>query len=321
MECYGMSEQPQNSKEWRLIDKLLTKSLNEQTKSRRWSVFFKLLTFAYLFALLWILGISKWEHDPVTRKSHTALIEINGIILEGEQASADAIVTGLTEAFEDPKSKAIILRVNSPGGSPVQAGFVYDEMMRLRERYPEKKVYAAITDMGASGAYYIASAADAIYADKASIIGSIGVISMGFGFTEMLEKLGIERRVLTAGENKAMLDPFLPVSPEDASHFQTVLKNVHNQFITSVKNGRGTRLDHINVDEIFSGLLWTGEQAVKLGLVDGLGSPGYVAREVVGESSIVNYTRRPSPLDAFANRLGVSIANRLSTMFGSFELF
>jgi protease-4 len=305
----GRNQRPRNNKEWKLIEKLLEKSLDEQAKTRRWGIFFKVLTFAYLFLILIIFAGQRWGgSQPAPNEPHAALVEVTGMIAEDQLASADAIASALRRAFEAKHAKGIVLRVNSPGGSPVQSGMVFDEIRRLREKYPDKKLYAAITDMGTSGAYYIAAAADEVYADKASLIGSIGVISMGFGFTEAMEKLGVERRVFTSGDNKALLDPFLPLKELEVGHFQKVLGSVHEQFISQVKLGRGERLKS---DDVFNGLLWTGEQAQELGLVDGLASPGTVAREEIGEDKIINYTLRPNPLQAFASRFGVQVVTEV----------
>jgi len=220
----------------------------------------------------------------------------------------------LREAFEAEHSKGIIIRVNSPGGSPVQSGLVYREVQRLKQQYPEKKVYAVITDIGASGAYYISASADEIYADPASLVGSIGVVSDGFGFVGAMDKVGVERRVYTSGTNKAMLDPFSPEDPKQKEFFASILTDVHQQFIDAVKEGRG---DRIKDDEIvFSGLFWSGRQALELGLVDGLASPGQVAREIVGEEDIVDYTPRVSPFDAFTGRLGVAMADHVMASLG-----
>jgi protease-4 len=285
-----------------LIEKLLEKSLDEQAKTRRWGIFFKLLAFAYFAFFLVMMAGQPWGGTPKSSKSHTALVDIKGMIMADQSASADAVASALRRAFEAEKAEGVVLRINSPGGSPVQAGMIYDEIRRLREKHPEKKLYAVITDLGASGGYYIAAAADEIYADKASLIGSIGVISMGFGFTDTMQKLGVERRIFSSGDNKALLDPFLPLNELEVGHFQTVLDHVHRQFIEQVKQGRGERLKS---EDIFNGLLWTGEQAVALGLVDGLSSPGGVARDTIGAEDIVNYTVQPNPLHALAGRLGV----------------
>ena len=212
----------------------------------------------------------------------------------------------MRKAFEEEKAKALILRINSPGGSPVQSGYVYDEIVRLRDKHPEKKVYAVIADIGASGAYYIAAAADEIFADKASLVGSIGVTASGFGFVDTMDKLGVERRVYTAGEHKSFLDPFLPVNEKEVGIWQEVLDGTHQQFIRQVEKGRGDRLKKDN-NLLYSGIVWNGEQALEMGLVDGLGSSSYVAREVIGHKDIVNYTVKPNPFDELVGKLGTSI--------------
>jgi len=208
----------------------------------------------------------------------------------------------------------VILRINSPGGSPVQSGYVYDEIRRLRKEYPQTPLYAVVGDMCASGGYYIAAAADEIYADKASVVGSIGVLMNGFGFVEAMEKLGVERRLLTAGAHKGFLDPFSPAQPDEIAHIQSLLGDIHEQFIHAVKEGRGDRLQ--DDPSLFSGLVWTGEQAVKLGLVDGLGSAGHVAREVIGEENIMDFTPRPRYFEKLAANLGAAVASRMSTALG-----
>ena len=295
------------AREWKLIEKLVMSLQSEQRKSRRWGIFFKLLTFVYLFALFFMLKSPFEEGLSGVATDHTAVIEVSGPIAADTEASADNIIAGLREAFENPAAKAIVLRINSPGGSPVQSGYVNDEMERLRAKYPEKQVYAVIMDIGASGAYYIAVGADQIYADKASLVGSIGVVSGGFGFTGIMDKLGIDRRLYAAGENKGFLDPFQPEEPEEVAFWKDVLANTHQQFINQVREGRGDRLA---ADErLFSGLLWTGEQAMGLGLVDGLGSTSFVAREVVGHPETVDYTRRASPFQDFVDRFGVALGS------------
>ncbi len=294
------------TKEWRLIESLLNRSLDEQRRARRWGIFFKCLTFAYLMGIFLMLQPSSLDEGAGADVEHTGLVDVSGVIAADQQANADAIVLGLRRAFKSKRSAAVVLRINSPGGSPVQSDMVYDEIQRLRKQHPDKKLYAAITDVGASGAYYIASAADEIYVADASIVGSIGVISSGFGFVGMLDKLGIERRVYTAGENKGMLDPFLEQSEEELAHFQRLLQDVHAQFIESVRLGRGERLTASN-EALFNGRMWTGRQSVELGLVDGIGSPGFVAREVVGAEEIVNYTPKPDPVDALFEKFGVMV--------------
>ncbi len=310
-------EGSEDRKSWQLLEKTLLASVQEQRRARRWGIFFKLLTFLYLFGILFLFSpLAKMEKNAVGGSGHTALIEVRGVIADKEEASADNIIGSLRAAFKDPKTKAVVLRINSPGGSPVQAGYVYDEIRRLRGEYPDIKLYAVITDLGASGAYYIASAADQIYADKASLVGSIGVTAAGYGFVGAMEKLGVERRTYTSGEHKAFLDPFQPQKPEETAFWQGVLDTTHKQFIASVKQGRGERLKDKEHPELFSGLIWSGEQALDLGLVDALGSAGYVAREVVGEKDLVDFTIEESPFDRFSKRLGASVAEHLAMWMG-----
>lgn len=305
-----------DGKSWRLLEKTLLAGIQEQRRSRRWGIFFKLLTFVYLFVALVLLAPVPALREAAHGGAHTALIEIHGMIADEEPASADNIVTSLRAAFKDKQTKGVVLRINSPGGSPVQSGYIYDEIHRLRGKYPEVKVYAVISDLGASGAYYIASAADAIYADKASLVGSIGVTAASFGFVETMGKLGVERRVYTAGEHKAFLDPFQPQKEDEVRFWRGVLDVTHRQFIESVKRGRGDRLKDAEHPELFSGLVWSGEQAVQLGLVDGLGSASYVAREVIGEEELVDFTVHESPFDRFAKKIGTSVAERLALWMG-----
>lgn len=301
---------PESGRDWRLIEKLVMSLQAEQRRSRRWGIFFKLLTFGYLFALLFFLRTPFGDGVETAVAEHTAVVEVNGTISSEELASADNIIGALRSAFEAKNSRAVVLRINSPGGSPVQAGYIYDEMMRLREEYPDKKLYAVISDIGASGAYYIAAAADEIYANRASLVGSIGVVAGGFGFTDLMDKVGVDRRLYTAGENKAFLDPFSPEQQEEVTFWQSVLENTHQQFIEAVKKGRGDRLS--DNDKLFSGLVWSGEQALELGLVDGLGSTSWVARQLVGEENIVDYTRGKSPFRELVDQLGVSVGAGLA---------
>ncbi|MDB6145898.1 MAG: signal peptide peptidase SppA, type [Pseudomonas sp.] len=306
-----------DDRSWKLLEKTLLAGVQEQRRSRRWGIFFKLLTFAYLIgALLVFTPLMDLGKSASRGETHTALIEVQGMIADKEAASADNIVGALRAAFDDSKTKGVILRINSPGGSPVQAGYIYDEIRRLRAEKPNIKVYAVITDLGASGAYYIASAADVIYADKASLVGSIGVTAAGFGFVGIMDKLGVDRRTYTSGEHKAFLDPFQPPKADETAFWQGVLDTTHRQFIASVKQGRGDRLKDKDHPELFSGLVWTGEQAVPLGLVDGLGNASYVAREVIGAKDIVDYTIEDSPFDRFSKKLGVSMANQLAMWMG-----
>lgn len=310
---WGSSTPPSSSapkgREWDLLEKVIMTSVQEQRRARRWGIFFKLLTFLYIAWFVWgVFGPKGLERGAIGRE-HTAVVAITGEISDGSEANADAIISGLQAAFEAPKSRAVILRINSPGGSPVQSAYVYDEVRRLRGLHKNKKVYAVITDMGASGAYYIASAADQIYVNPASLVGSIGVIMQGFGVQGLMQKLGVEDRTMTAGEHKAMLSPFEPVKPEDKVHIKNLLDAVHQQFITAVKQGRGQRLK--GNPDVFSGLFWTGQQAVELGLADGFGSVDSVARTVVGAEDMVDYSERPDPFTGVLKRLGVSMGDAM----------
>ncbi|MHA6493734.1 signal peptide peptidase SppA [Pseudomonas borbori] len=306
-----------DAKSWKLLETTLLAGVQEQRRARRWGIFFKLLTFIYLFGALALFSpMLSLQKGSGGSSAHTALIEVRGMIADQEAASADRIVGSLRAAFEDTNTKGVILRINSPGGSPVQSGYIYDEIRRLRTEYPAIKVYAVISDLGASGAYYIASAADQIYADKASLVGSIGVTAAGFGFVGTMEKLGVERRVYTSGEHKAFLDPFQPPKEEEAQFWKTVLETTHRQFIDSVKKGRGDRLKADEHPELFSGLVWSGEQALQLGLVDALGNASYVAREVIGEKEMVDFTVQDSPIDRFAKKLGASVGEQIALWMG-----
>ena len=302
---------PESGRDWKLIEKLVMSLQSEQRRSRRWGIFFKILTFAYLFALLAIVWSPFDGGLEAATGKHTALVEINGPISVDELASADNIVGSLREAFKEENAVAVILRINSPGGSPVQSGYVYDEIKRLREEYSEKKVYAVISDIGASGAYYIAAAADEIYANRASLVGSIGVVAGGFGFTGVMDKLGVERRLYTSGDNKAFLDPFSPEQEQEVVFWQSVLENTHQQFIAAVKKGRGDRL--ADDERLFSGLVWSGEKALELGLIDGLGSTSYVARQIIGQEDLVDYSRRKGPLLDFVDQLGLSFGQGVAS--------
>jgi protease-4 len=305
-----MSEEKLSDKQWGLLEKLLLEQTSEQKKTRRWGVFFKVLVFVYIFAGLAVL-YPRIQPVLSADDEHVGLVRVDGVIAEGKPASANKIVTGLRRAFEAENSRAVILAINSPGGSPVQSGYVYDEVFRLKAKYPDKKVYAVIADLGASGGYYIASAADEIYANRASLVGSIGVVSAGFGFVGLMEKLGVDRRTYTAGSNKSLLDPFQPPKQADKEFWQQVLDTTHGQFVAAVKKGRGGRL--ADSDELFSGLIWSGEQALSLGLIDGLGSAGYVARDVVGFDEIIDYSDKGSPFAQLLSGVGVSVGSGLAS--------
>lgn len=291
-----------------VIEKLAVSALAEQRTARRWSTLFKGLTFAYLFILI-LMALGVFSDSKKTFDAHTALIDISGVIEAGGEVNADAVMNSLHEAYDSKGTKGIILRINSPGGSPVQAGIINDEIKRQRKLHPNIPVYAVVEDICASGGYYIAAAADKIYVDKASIVGSIGVLMDGYGFTEVMKKVGVERRLMTAGENKAMLDPFSPVNPKHQVLAQTMLNEVHEQFKTVVRQGRGTRLKE--TPEVFSGLFWSGEQSIKLGLADALGSADYVAREVIKQEEIVDFTYQDDFASRIAKRIGASVSATL----------
>jgi protease-4 len=300
------------SPEWEraLITRLAVEHLREQRRARRWGIFFKSLILIYLIALL----VAAYSQDLLSRvsttESHTALIDIEGLIAPETDASADRVVSALRDAFEAEHVKGIVLRINSPGGSPVQAGYINDEIRRLKAKYKKDKdkempVYAVASDLCASGGYYVAVAADAIYADKASLVGSIGVRIGSFGFEEAMRSLGVERRLLTAGENKGILDPFSPLPEGQRDFLQGVLNDLHAQFIAAVQQGRGERLK--GGEEVFSGLFWSGQEALELGLVDALGTASSVARDVIGAETMVDYTRKRDLFEELSRRLGTGV--------------
>lgn len=305
---------------------MVSETFAEQRKTRRWGIFFKGLTFIYLLgAMIVFFNSGSPLSNDKKNSAHTAMVQVNGIIAADKEANANTIVSGLRSAFENEFSKAVMLVINSPGGSPVQAGYVFDEIKRLRLLYPDKKLYAVIADLGASGGYYIAAAADDIYADKASLVGSIGVTASSFGFVDLMKKMGVERRHFTSGKHKAFLDPFSPAKEVESEFWQEVLDVTHQQFINVVKTGRGERINKQgDLTELFSGLIWNGEQAIALGLIDGLGSPGFVAREIIKEENIIDYSVRPSVVDKLTERLGIAIgsgiANQLVSKSASLDL-
>jgi protease-4 len=289
-----------------LVTKLATAALKEQRRARLWGIFFKLLTFAYITFLLVLFVDWEGRAEMSSGRKHTAMVELNGTIAPGSDASAEKVIAALQAAFKDSNTQGVVMRINSPGGSPVQSQTIYDEMRRLRKKYPEIPLYAVVEDICASGGYFVAAGADRIYVGKASIVGSIGVLMNGFGFTGLMEKLGVERRLITAGENKAMLDPFSPLDEKDKQHVQALMKDVHEQFIGVVREGRGKRLKE--TPDMFSGLIWTGQKSVELGLADGIGSLESVARDVVKAEDIVDYTQKENIAEKFARRFGASAA-------------
>ena len=311
-----MSDEPSKSENWEraVLEKVALAAVQEQRRARYWGIFFKLLLFVYLFALL-IIAMGWWGKKDAGPGKHTALVEVRGVIGPEGSASADNVMTGLQDAFKDKRTQGVIVRINSPGGSPVQAGHINDEIRRLREKHPKIPVYAVVEDICASGGYYVAVAADQIFVDKSSIIGSIGVLMDGFGFTGAMEKLGIERRLLAAGENKGFLDPFSPIEESQQAHARNMLGEIHEQFISVVRQGRGKRLKE--TPEMFSGLLWIGTKSIELGLADALGSVEYVAREVVKAEDIVDFTPRENIAERVVRRFGAAMAEtlvRITTM-------
>ena len=287
------------------LEKLAFASLNEQKASRRWKTFVRLAWLAFFVVLLW-MALHRGTPASDATTPHTAVVEIKGEIAAGADASAEFVNAALRAAFEDEGSKAVVLLINSPGGSPVQAGMMNDEIIRLKAKY-NKPVYAVVEETCASAAYYIAVSADKIFVDKASIVGSIGVLMDGFGFTGLMDKLGVERRLLTAGENKGFLDPFSPQTDKQRAFAQVMLNQIHQQFIGVVKAGRGGRLKE--TPEMFSGLFWTGQQAIELGLADQLGSLELVARDIVKAEEIIDYTRRDNVAERLAKKFGASMGD------------
>jgi protease-4 len=289
-----------------VLEKVLLATLKEQRAARRWRIFFRLATLGVFLLVFFTL----FEFKTTTKAAagrHTAMVSIEGEIAAGTAASAEAINASLQAAFEDAGSAGVILKINSPGGSPVQAGIINDEIRRLREVHPDKKLYVVVEEVCASGGYYIAAAADMIYVNKASIIGSIGVLMDGFGFTELMDKIGVERRLYTAGENKGMLDPFSPQSPTHRQYAQQMLDEIHQQFIAVVREGRGKRL--ANDPQLFSGLFWSGARSVELGLADGIGTADFVARDVIKAEDIVDYTVKDNIAERVAKRFGAAIGD------------
>ncbi len=304
-----MSEQD-NNWERGVLEKLAMSAIQEQRRGRHWSIFFKTLTFAYLFIVMFLaMGWIGGKAETALGGRHTALVEMNGVIASDSPASADNIIPSLQDAFKDKKTQGVILRINSPGGSPVQAGYINDEIRRLRAKYPKIPLYAVVEDMCASGGYYVAAAADRIFVNKASMVGSIGVLMDGFGFTGTMEKLGVERRLLTAGENKGFMDPFSPMNPHHKELVKQMLDEIHQQFIAVVKQGRGKRLKE--TPDTFSGLFWTGQKSIELGLADEMGSLESVARDVIKAEDIVDFTTREGLADRLARRFGAGVASAL----------
>ncbi|MEI7613061.1 MAG: S49 family peptidase [Betaproteobacteria bacterium] len=305
-----------NDPQWerQLLEKISFATLNEQRAKRRWGIFFKLAALTYLIAIL-VLVVDWGNTEKLADGKHTALINLRGTIEASGDTSADKINGALQSAFEDKGTAGVIVRINSPGGSPVQSGIVYDEIRRLRKKYPETPLYVVVEDLCASGGYYIASAADKIFVDKASVVGSIGVLMDGFGFTGTMDKLGVERRLLTAGANKGFLDPFSPQDEKQKEHARVLLGEIHKQFIEVVRQGRGSRLKESS--EMFSGLMWTGSQSIQMGLADDFGTVDSVARDLIKADNILDYSVKENIAERFAKRLGAEMGQTLGMrLFG-----
>lgn len=302
-------QSPDTNLSWerKTLEKLAFASLEEQKAKRRWGIVFKALGFAYLLVVLF--AVVDWGAGSEHEQRHTAMVTLNGVIEAKGEANAENLIAALDAAFEEKNAVAVVLRINSPGGSPVQAGMINDEIRRLRGKHPDKPLYAVVEDMCASGGYFVAVAADKIYVNKASIVGSIGVLMDGFGFNGVMDKVGVERRLLTAGENKGFLDPFSPQVERHKAHAQTLLNDIHQQFIDVVKAGRGKRLKE--TPEMFSGLMWTGVQSVQMGLADDFGSIDSVARDVVQAEKVLDYSVKDNIAERFAKRLGAGAVNGL----------
>lgn len=290
-----------------VLEKLALSAVTEQRRARRWGIFFKALGFVYLtFLVVLLAGLVKGDVNKMGK--HTALVDLQGVIAS-DRANADMMITGLKDAFEDKNTQGVIMRINSPGGSPVQAGQINDEIYRLRAQYPKIPFYVVVDDICASGGYYVAVAAEKIYVDKASLVGSIGVLMDGFGFTQSMDKLGVERRLITSGTNKGFLDPFSPIDPQQVEYAKQMLEEIHAQFIQVVRKGRGKRLKE--TPETFSGLVWSGQKSIELGLADGFGSVESVARDVIKAEDIVDFTPQEGLADRLVGKFGIVMANLL----------
>ncbi len=297
-----------------MIERLAKEGLLEQQRARRWGIFFKLLGFACVFLVLFLILASIGARDHGCTEKCTAMVELRGEIDADGHASADNVIAGLQAAFKDKGTQGVVLKIDSPGGSPVQAGAINDEIVRLRKKYPDTPIYAVVEEICASGAYYVAVATDKIFVDKASLIGSIGVIMEGFGFVGAMDKVGVERRALTAGENKDFLDPFAAVVPKQQEYAQKMLDEIHQQFITAVKQGRGARLKE--TPEMFSGLVWSGQRSIELGLTDALGSVASVARDVIKADDVVDFTQHESLSDRVARKFGATMGRTFASSIG-----
>ena len=321
MEHSSSTEKNADNPGWEreVIEKLAFAAVTEQKKTRRWGIFFKGLMAAYLLVLLGVATYPKFKKEMgSTGKAHTAVIDLVGVIAESEETNAAAIIKGLRAAVKNTDTKGILIHANSPGGSPVQADYVFEEIRAIKAKNPDLPIYAVVSDICASGCYYIASAADKIYVNPASIVGSIGVIMNGFGFVDAMSKFGVERRLITAGEHKAMMDPFSPINNQETKYMQTLIDQVHQQFIAAIKKGRGDRLKE--TPEMFSGLVWTGAESIKLGLVDEIGTEDYVATEIIGAKKLENFTQEERLIDRLVGKMGASFGQAIGTVLNNWSM-
>ena len=316
MALFNREKPIQNNQQWErsVLEKVALASVVEQRRTRRWSIFFKLLFFTYIIIISGLAMSPMSDVTSLSNGSHTAVVEVKGVILSGGEADADSIIKSLNNAIKDPNTKGLILRVNSPGGSPVQSSYIYEAIRKIKSKHPELPIHAVVEDLCASGCYFIASAADKIFVNQSSIVGSIGVVMNGFGFTDTLKTLGVERRLYTAGKHKGFLDPFSDVDPEEKAHVQSMLNDIHSEFIQSVKSGRGERLN--NNPDLFTGLVWAGSESIKLGLTDAVGDVRSVAKNEIGEEKIVDFTEKQPFIEKLAKSMGAAtaeFASRFST--------
>ena len=320
MSLFSKKVPTQNNEQWErsVLEKVALASVVEQRRARRWSIFFKLFFFAYIIVISTLVMSPLKDGAVMSKGAHTAVIDVKGVIVSGGEADANSIIESLNNAIKDPNTKGIILRVNSPGGSPVQSSYVYKAIREVKKNNPDIPVYAVVEDLCASGGYFIASAADKIFVNESSIVGSIGVVMNGFGFTDAMKNLGVERRLYTAGEHKGFLDPFSEVNPGEREHVQSMLNDIHQEFTQAVIKGRGERL--IDNPDLFSGLVWAGSESIRLGLTDAIGSVQSVAKNEIGEEKIVDFTAQQPFMERLAKNMGVAMAEftaKLSTMNNS----
>ena len=309
-------ETPEDNKktdgwEREILEKVALAAIAEQTRARRWGIVFKTLTFLYLAAVLFAMSPNAKKDMGGSGKEHTAVIDIVGMIAEGKDVTADSVIKSLRAAVKDKNTKGIILHANSPGGSPVQSHYIYTEIRNIKKQNPKLPIYAVVSDICASGCYYIASASDKIFVSPASLIGSIGVLMDGFGFVDTMKNIGIERRLITAGTHKAMLDPFSPSKPEETAYIQGLINQVHGQFITAVKEGRGNRLKE--TPDMFSGLVWTGEESIKNGIADAYGDDRTVAKDLIGAEKLEDFTQKEELFDKLVGKMGAAFGHALSS--------